>query len=107
MTSIDLELPLCISVMPHTDQKFLRTAAQQEELAPIWKIERARHALGTQGPCTTTPSHRKPSEMPVTYKDMYLTLMGRLIQLRTLLEASDPEMYKEVVDRWLDEHVKF
>ena len=45
--------------------------------------------------------------MPVTYKDMYLTLMGRLIQLRTLLEASDPEMYKQVVDRWLEEHVKF
>ena len=61
------------------------------------------------GPFHNKPARRtpKPSEMPVTYKDMYLTLMGRLIQLRTLLEASDPEMYKEVVDRWLDEHVKF
>jgi hypothetical protein len=27
MTSIDLELPLCISVMPHSGQKILRTAA--------------------------------------------------------------------------------
>ena len=51
------------------------------------------------------PPHQ--SEMPVTYKDMYLTLMGRLIQLRTLLEASDPEMYQEVVDGWLEEHIKF
>ena len=44
---------------------------------------------------------------PVTYKDMYLTLMGRLIQLRTFLEASDPEMYQVVVDGWLDKHIKY